>query len=733
MALADLARQRIETRLGAVQLWGPAQNPQPNQTIVLAIPGSLAPMEDIATLGESLGLLGALYIMGLPTAAGVQFPAGIMAATSRMVDELAQTTFAGRRMVVMGVSIGAVAAMGVRAANIERVVAVEPPLVTGKLWPLIGPLRSFLERTQVVEAAAFAFEAYGMDLARAESRDYRGVLEGLTRPTDVVVGEIPLAPERTEPRIPSFVDLEERRLLGGHVGVRLHVVAGTGHNVLKDAPRAVRDIVLEACRRASAGTPAYRRGLDEPLLEATPLAARRIQHRGPGSPAFVRALSEINPTAEVVSLDDGRGVELAAGGFDAVAVSGELSASVLAAAAAALVERGHLVARTTRSRVDLEALLAPHALVLREPVNNVEEGVFRAQKLAPGRAPRPALYLESISYSHLLMDIRTRLPNRGLRSDPELCVVTGSPPFNLPRLDRDVPKVVVLQRPAELRPEGWLPFMVRAVRENWIVVMEYDDHPPLIAEVQGRTSSEADLLRFGYVHAVQTSTPPLVEAFRPYNPEVALFANAAFELLSFPEGDRPKRVFYGAALRGRYAVEVAASLGPAIERHPTAEFIVIGDPEVFRALPTKSKRYYGYMSYESYLDLMSQCAVSLSPIEALPMRETKSDAKFLDAGRAGVLTIASPTIYDRTIRHGVNGFLAPTVADWAPLLDNALSDPALRARLARRAWEEVRDERMFAHQVAKRRDWYLDLWVRREDLHEALMTRLPGLRATLAA
>ena len=231
---------------------------------------------------------------------------------------------------------------------------------------------------------------------------------------------------------------------------------------------------------------------------------------------------------------------------------------------------------------------------------------------------------------------------------------------------------------------------------------------------------------------MQTSTPPLLEAFRAYHPETALFPNSAFDLLPFPDGERPMRVFYGGVLRGRYAVEVARSLGPVTERFPEAEFVVIGDREMFEALPTASKRYYEYMPFEAYLDLMSQCCVSLSPIEALPMRETKSDAKFLDASRAGVLTIASPTIYDRVIEHGVNGLLAPRVEDWAPLLVRALADHDWRGAMARRAWEYVREERTFSDQVALRRDWYIDLWSRRSELNEALMSRVPGLREAVA-
>ena len=85
------------------------------------------------------------------------------------------------------------------------------------------------------------------------------------------------------------------------------------------------------------------------------------------------------------------------------------------------------------------------------------------------------------------------------------------------------------------------------------------------------------------------------------------------------------------------------------------------------------------------------------------------------------------------IRHGENGLLARDVGDWAPLLRQALTDEAARERMARAAWEEVRSQRMFAHQAARRRDWYWSLWERRAELNEALMSRVPGLREAHAA
>jgi hypothetical protein len=89
-------------------------------------------------------------------------------------------------------------------------------------------------------------------------------------------------------------------------------------------------------------------------------------------------------------------------------------------------------------------------------------------------------------------------------------------------------------------------------------------------------------------------------------------------------------------------------------------------------------------------------------------------------------------VYDRVIEHGVNGLLAREVGDWAPLLQQVLTDEPSRQRMARAAWDQVRDERMFADQGVLRRDWYLDLWARREALNAAMIERVPGLRDALA-
>ena len=128
------------------------------------------------------------------------------------------------------------------------------------------------------------------------------MVDGLNVPVDAVLAEEPLEPQRPVARHPSLVGEAERRLLAATPGVRLHVVPGTGHNVMGQAITAAAEIVLEACHRASAQLSAARRRLDEPLLEATPLAARRVLHWGPEGQAFADAFQQLNPKAQVTVL-----------------------------------------------------------------------------------------------------------------------------------------------------------------------------------------------------------------------------------------------------------------------------------------------------------------------------------------------------------------------------------------------------------------------------------------------
>jgi len=469
---------------------------------------------------------------------------------------------------------------------------------------------------------------------------------------------------------------------------------------------------------------------DEALAAATPLTARRLAHWGPGGGAFARAYLASNPQAEAAVFGEGE-IPDGEAAFDTIVLGAPPPGDTLARLSARLRPGGHLVARWTgAAETDIGGALASHGLSLGPPIDDGGTVLLRARKApAYGRSP---VRLEVIAFAHRLMDVRTRLPARALAADPELVVRYATPPHAPPELPVEAPKVLLLQRPKPSPLEAHRAQMAHFMARGWLTVLEYDDHPGLVAETLGRPFGPGDLHRFGWVHAVQTTVEPLAELFRQVNPEVRLLPNAVFELAPLTQKP-PRRVFYGAISRGPFATAVVRSLSAVAAEFPDVEFVVVGDRAVFDALPAANKAFEDYLPYEAYLARMAGCAVSLSPVEALDARAAKSDAKFLDAARAGVVTIGSPVVYGRTIRHGENGLLAASLEDWAPLLRQTLADPAATQAMGRRAWEEVRDSRMFAHLVADHREWLHDLWSRRAALDAALCDRLPGLAQAVAA
>ncbi|WP_374469887.1 alpha/beta fold hydrolase [Phenylobacterium sp.] len=746
MSLASLTRTDFQSELGVTPLWHAAGAFESAKPVIVTVTGAFAGPDTMSRLPQVMGEACDCFLMHLP---GNHTPAlretGVRP-YARALEAVIAQAFPDRPVILLGVSIGALVTLAVRAPNVRRVVAVEPPLVMSKLWPMRGPL------AEKVAAApddpnlrAFADRVFGVTPEAAREVTYFDLFEGLEPPVDVVVGDRPLMPPRTEETYPSFVDTAERDWLGRQPNVVVHVAPAAGHNVPFQAPLFLKAILVEAVARLGPVRPLSAN--DAALLGRAPVAAERVLYVGAAQAAFAAAYRRRNPLAR---LEVAEALDAApAGPFDLVlaesfraADAGRLAAlaagggTVLACAApvdaAALARPPFSMVRLTPPAPDAEAFddrpvdLWP---VLGPTPDQASPQLLALARKAPAATP---LFLRLATFAPRLMDVRTRLPAEGLRTDPALRVALCGPTFRVDDIEPEAPKVLVLQRPALVGADDWRKGMAETIRRGWLTVMEADDHPELIAQVTGRPAEPGSWERFAYVHAVQTSTPALAEAFGRYNPEVKIFPNCAFELAPMPEAPAPRRVFYGAVTRGPFAVAVARTLGPVAEAFPEVEWVVIGDRGVFEALPAANKRFLDYMSYPDYLAQMSACAVSLSPVDDNPLQDTKSDLKFVEASARGVVTLASPAIYAATVRHRETGMIARRLEEWAPLLTELLADEPARLAMARRAWRYVRAERMFAGQLPERRRWYQDLWARREALTAGVLDRLPGLREALA-
>ncbi|HLZ77352.1 hypothetical protein [Phenylobacterium sp.] len=131
---------------------------------------------------------------------------GLEAAVRRLVGDVP--------IVAFGSSTSVLVTLGLRLPNICRHLLQEPFFQTENLWPFVASSRARMARNPDNAAMTrFYWEAFGIGPERLENRDYRHLLENITKPTDVIVGGAPLEPMREMDFWPSFTSGQDRAAL----------------------------------------------------------------------------------------------------------------------------------------------------------------------------------------------------------------------------------------------------------------------------------------------------------------------------------------------------------------------------------------------------------------------------------------------------------------------------------------------------------------------------------------
>lgn len=296
-----------------------------------------------------------------------------------------------------------------------------------------------------------------------------------------------------------------------------------------------------------------------------------------------------------------------------------------------------------------------------------------------------------------------------------------SPGGDRERVDAHSPRIFVLHRPALNGQEG-LSIIRALLRDGWLIVTEFDDHPDFFEIMRGEGQ-----LSFTGVHAVQTSTPALAAVLRQRNPEVEVFPNA-IRALPEPRNFRDRghlTLFFGALNRENdWAPLMPALNAVAALVGDRLRFCVLHDRGFFEALKTPHKSFTPICDYETYLQRLGGCEISFMPLLNTPFNQAKSDLKFIEAAACRVVPLASDVVYGTSIEDGRNGLLFRNAEEMRTRLMRLIVMPEVAFDLASAARAHVASERMLAYQVAPRIRWYRSLWDRREDLTAALAARL---------
>lgn len=246
----------VVTSRGALSLVGRLQaSPRP---ALLVIGGAFAPTlfkhEFVDRYLGATVLVGRLPGMDSPWLSEPG-PEGVAAAFDEAVARLLPTA----PVVVYGISTGCLVSARMKASNIVHQVMEEPFFSTAELWPIVEMFRDRIRGlSQPRGLQEFLWEFFGLGETSFPGRCHRHLINEISVPTDVVVGGIPLEPERIMDGWPSLTSVIDRQLLAANPLVTLHDDGnkfGHAFGLSQPGMTKIDKLVLGALRTAVASLP----------------------------------------------------------------------------------------------------------------------------------------------------------------------------------------------------------------------------------------------------------------------------------------------------------------------------------------------------------------------------------------------------------------------------------------------------------------------------------------------
>jgi tetratricopeptide (TPR) repeat protein len=312
---------------------------------------------------------------------------------------------------------------------------------------------------------------------------------------------------------------------------------------------------------------------------------------------------------------------------------------------------------------------------------------------------------------------RTRQPCRALGELPGIRVQSGSwlsPGLHAGLADADV---LVL---CDVVDPDLLAVVEARRRAGRLTVYEINDHflavkagnptaylgkNPLLRSLSSQLASAA--------HAIQYSVPELAREFAHLGATHAVFVNQLWDVPdTIPERSpaapsRSDRIWLGWGGSAGHAEDikwVAPALRAALQRHPRLGLSLMGaaasspaladlaalGPQRFRVRPAGS--------LEAYYDFVGELDLGFCPLLPTDFNRCRSDVKFLELAARGIPALCSDLApYRDSVRHGENGWLFRGLEDLGRLIDRAVADASLRARIGRAAHQHALGRRERIH------------------------------------
>jgi SAM-dependent methyltransferase len=348
------------------------------------------------------------------------------------------------------------------------------------------------------------------------------------------------------------------------------------------------------------------------------------------------------------------------------------------------------------------------------------------------RADRPPsrMLIWSLLGSTIGSAVRIAEPDRFLATIPGVRIRSGSG-LRFEELDQTWPgeQRVFVQQRVIIPVSDHLRLQRELLARGFLIIAEFDDDPAHFAELE-----RTHFFALRSCHCVQTTTDVLADTLRAFHPHVMVFPN---QIAQLPPGQRQMdaesavqctTIFFGALNRESDWAPILPVLNQVLARHAgRVQVQVVYDRVFFDALGTPHKSFEPLCSYERYHEILDTVDIALLPLQPTRFNQHKSDLKFIECAVHGVAVLASPTVYDRTIKQAQNGLIYQSSAEFESLLDRLITDVPFRRRLGKNAQASVAENRLLSRHFRARYQWYLQMLSRWSELDAELRARVPEL------
>ncbi len=264
---------------------------------------------------------------------------------------------------------------------------------------------------------------------------------------------------------------------------------------------------------------------------------------------------------------------------------------------------------------------------------------------------------------------------------------------------------VILERRRSGRPT------VFEISDNFL---HFQPSNPAAAFYENPESRACILQLISESDAVQTTVPLLAELFSSYNDRFAVFENQIEKPGSYEKPDGPLVVGWGGSVGHLEDIRaVAPSLTDWLRRRDDVVLSIMADHafiELFSGVPANRIRFTPPGTLDDFYNFAQTLHVGIAPMRDDEFNLCRSDVKFMEyASRGAVPVCADVPTYNRTLRNGETGLLFSNTDELNGCLDKLADDPCLRVRIAKQAFDYIKNERSEQRAAGRRLDFYKSL------------------------